>query len=179
MRDQRAALQWIQDNIQAFGGDPESVTAFGQSAGANFLGYQMIAYGGVQQRLFHRAFMMSDTPGTQFDIDTDRVANTTIALAQAANCTQDPASDSFIECLRNTPFDALNDAQTKAIESEIPSFTTFVDGDFLVDRPSTLIREGKIMKNTLIITSWTCNDGSLFPSATTSGEGDIINLLQG
>ena len=33
LRDQRCALQWIKSHIQGFGGDPENVLAFGESAG--------------------------------------------------------------------------------------------------------------------------------------------------
>jgi acetylcholinesterase len=56
------ALQWIHDNIQGFGGDPEKVTIFGQSAGATSIGLQITAYGEQQEDLFRAAILHSGSP---------------------------------------------------------------------------------------------------------------------
>ena len=48
--DQRLALQWISQYIAAFGGDPKSVTLFGQSSGGNGIGQQLTSYGGKGEK---------------------------------------------------------------------------------------------------------------------------------
>ena len=56
-KDQRLALKWIQRNIANFGGDPSSVTLFGQSAGAGSVHYHMISEG--SRDLFHQGILMA------------------------------------------------------------------------------------------------------------------------
>ena len=55
--DQIAALQWVQENIAAFGGDPQNVTIFGESAGAMCIGTLLSMP--RAQGLFHRAIAQS------------------------------------------------------------------------------------------------------------------------
>lgn len=61
LRDQIAALRWVQDNIAAFGGDPDNVTIFGESAGAISVTTLMTVP--AARGLFHRAIAESSAPG--------------------------------------------------------------------------------------------------------------------
>lgn len=64
LRDQVAALQWVQRNIAHFGGDPDNVTLFGESAGAISVLALMTAPSA--RGLFHRAIAESPAPGVTF-----------------------------------------------------------------------------------------------------------------
>ncbi|XP_048483547.1 juvenile hormone esterase [Plutella xylostella] len=57
MKDQVAALRWIKRNIRAFGGDPDNVTLFGESAGAASVSYHILSP--MSKGLFHKAIIQS------------------------------------------------------------------------------------------------------------------------
>ncbi|CAG9560222.1 unnamed protein product [Danaus chrysippus] len=59
LKDQVAALRWIQRNIDQFGGDPRSVTIFGESSGASSVTYHM--FSPMSRGLFHKVIAQSGT----------------------------------------------------------------------------------------------------------------------
>lgn len=63
LRDVVAALEWVRDEIAAFGGDPGNVTVFGQSAGANIVSALLVSP--MARGLFRRAVLQSGPPTLQ------------------------------------------------------------------------------------------------------------------
>ena len=67
LEDQIAALRWVQKNIAAFGGDPDNITLFGESAGAMSIASLFSAYTEDKRPLcgnqFHKVIVQSGNPG--------------------------------------------------------------------------------------------------------------------
>lgn len=57
LKDQNLALKWVKNNIHRFGGDPNNITLFGESAGACSVNHHMISE--KSKGLFHKAIPMS------------------------------------------------------------------------------------------------------------------------
>ncbi|RLV63200.1 hypothetical protein DV515_00018514, partial [Chloebia gouldiae] len=93
--DQVAALRWIQENIMHFGGDPGSVTIFGESAGG--ISVSALVLSPLAKGLFHKAISESGTV-TQ-GLFTDQPKEDAQKIAAASGC-EKSSSAAMVECLR-------------------------------------------------------------------------------
>ncbi|XP_039948695.1 bile salt-activated lipase [Bactrocera tryoni] len=99
LKDQVEALRWIQSHISNFGGDPNSVTLFGYSAGSFSIGLHLMSP--MSKGLFHRGIMMSASPLGQFNYET-RQKRLSDRQAELLNCPKEPSSD-LVKCLKKKP----------------------------------------------------------------------------
>ena len=81
------AIKWVKDNIAGFGGDPNSITLMGESAGSASVTYQLLTP--HSSGLFQRVIGQSGAPTTAWANVLDP-AKAATRLARAVNCSSDP-----------------------------------------------------------------------------------------
>lgn len=128
------------------------VTIWGESAGANSVGTQLIAYGGRDDHLFRGAISESGAPSTydryQTPADWQPYYD---AVVEAAGCSS--AADS-LGCLRgvpvNTLYDIFNNASIVPVHTlsglSGPQFVQVIDGDFIQESATVQLQQGKFAK---------------------------------
>lgn len=153
--DQIAALQWVRANIRAFGGDPENVTIFGQSAGGGSV--QALCASPLAKGLFRRAIIMSaGSPLSSLGGDNSREAAERVGAELCAL-----AGKSLAE-LRALPADELRLLGIRLLErGDGLRFRPCVDGHALRESPGAAFYRGRINTDSLMIGSVT-GDGRLF-----------------
>ncbi|WP_378145526.1 carboxylesterase/lipase family protein [Cnuibacter sp. UC19_7] len=148
LRDQLAALQWVRDEIAAFGGDPGDVTLFGESAGGGCV--TTLLTSPAAEGLFHRAIAQS-SPATSV-YSAERAAKVAQRFLELAGI--DPAHP---ELLREWPAQELADAAFALIgdvAKDAPgtlALAPVVDGDIVPVHPIEAYRAGTQVRVPLII----------------------------
>ena len=117
------SLEWVRDNVSTFGGDPENVTIFGESAGG--FNVATLLASPIADGLFHKAIIQSGL----FD-------SVSLEFAESADETShESASQKVAEKLNATNADALRAVPTETL------FGAYAKSDFFLQTP-TIIEDG-------------------------------------
>nr|CAD7268129.1 unnamed protein product [Timema shepardi] len=160
LKDQAAALRWVKQNIAKFGGDPDNVTIFGQSAGGASVNYQILSP--LSAGLFTRAISESGSVFNPWSYMSDP-RERAFRMGQALGYTGDD-DQALVDFLRTLTADELIAAQGKALSQEeknggeeypfvATAESSVSSGDvvFLPDEPIKMMQSGQFNKVPYII----------------------------
>ncbi len=157
--DQIAALKWVKRNIGTFGGDPDNVTLFGESAGGmsvhamltspaakGLLNKAIIESGGGRSGLLTMRKLKEDTPNGPPSAESVGVA---FAKANGIEGTSQAALDALRKLPADKVVDGLNMATMGAASTYVGG--PMIDGQILVDPPEDVYHAGRNAKVPLIV----------------------------
>ena len=143
LKDVLLALRWVQRNVASFGGDPDRVTVFGESAGGGLV-TTLLATPSARG-LFHRAIAQSSPASSVYG--TARAQK--VARSFLAHLGIDPDDAGAAAAVRSASVEAIV-AAGKAVYAEVPTtdpgtlaFAPVVDGDLLPEAPIDALRAGR------------------------------------
>nr|WGO51725.1 putative antennal esterase CXE27 [Ectropis grisescens] len=173
MKDQVAALKWVKENIKFFGGDPNNVTIFGESAGGASVGLHILSP--MSKGLFKRAICMSGVPFCDWSIAYQPTRRAFMLGKLLGKETRDPKE--LLEFLQSIPTEKLIEPIPAVLTSEevinkaaklflfVPQIEKNLGQEhFLTESPESLLKNGKI------------NDVDIFIGQT-SEEGLIVSSM--
>lgn len=160
--DQRMALQWVQDNIQFFGGNPRQVTIFGESAGGASVGFHLLSPD--SRPTFTRAILQSGVPnGPWATTGPAEARRRATHLAKTLGCKFSNDTE-MIDCLRNKTPQELIDEEFQVLPWNGLfrfAFVPMVDGTVVPDTPEAMLAAGNF-KDTQILLGVNQDEGSYF-----------------
>lgn len=154
--DQRMVMRWVRDNIQAFGGNPQSVTIFGESSGAASVGFHLLSP--RSEELFDRAILQSGSPLAYWaSMSKSQASERLKKMLKKLNCEDD---NNLVHCLSKLPANVIVKAQQDLASVQFGHFTwvPVIDHMLIKDNPRFLIKNHRIKQPVLLGTNK--NEGS-------------------
>ncbi|KAH8652351.1 Alpha/Beta hydrolase protein [Xylariales sp. PMI_506] len=183
LKDMYVALEWIQENIAAFGGDPDDVTIMGLSAAAHGIGHLVMD---VKQpkRLFHKAIMDSGAHTARAIHPPDAVLNQQHfrELLELTPCAhyKDLLDPEILTCLRSLNSQTVDKAGKKVFERSDPSvrwaWQPVLDNNIISRRPLDAWKSGNWQK-VPILTGSAHNEGSFYVPLGANTSADFTNFF--
>lgn len=140
--DQRKVLEFVQSYISKINGDPQEVSAWGESAGAGSILHHLLSVDGTQDPLFSKAVLQS--PAFQWQWNRTGSLNETYSqFASYAGC-----KNGDLKCLQLASTDALIRASEQLFNSITPITGLFplgpsVDGKLIKTLPAVAFQQGR------------------------------------
>ena len=169
-RDQGLAMQWVQDNIANFGGDPGSVTIFGESAGGFSVASHILSP--MSENLFQKAIIQSGAPfnPSWSAIVPENGLKWHQEFIEKLGCGQDT-----LECLENVEADKISDVGLNmsytigaSVWSLMPDMD-FTQTPFMPGNPETLLSDGQFNKDVKVIIGFNKDEGVLWFAGQVAG----------
>lgn len=159
LSDMMAALAWVRDNIECFGGDPARVTIFGESAGAHAVGLLMASP--PARGLFHRAIAQS---GAWWDSEHGSIPLLMEARGRGARWIERHGGGS-IAAARALPARILAGRATwnLLLDPMTTAFAPSVDGETVPDTPARVFARGE-QSDVPLLAGWVAFEESVFGS---------------
>lgn len=143
--DQIEALRWVKNNIRSFGGNPDSVTIFGQSAGG--FSVSLLALIPENKGLFNRVIMQSGAFSSAYAVN-EKPKDFAITFSYLAQCKNMQTSQAMLDCARRLPLDSIIPTQKNAIRMAMlspgslfhPSCAPVIDGELIKQDPMLSVK---------------------------------------
>ncbi|KAJ9137040.1 Carboxylic ester hydrolase [Pleurostoma richardsiae] len=183
LRDQAHLLEWVHENVAAFGGNPDDVTLIGLSAGAHSIGHHLMHFKDGVAPLFHRAVIESGAPTSRAvrpfhaEIHEEQFRD----FLREVGCPENLSEDEIFPFLRRQSIETISAAQAAVFDKYNPSlrwaFQPVIDQDIIPRPPIETWALGRWHK-VPIMTGFNGNEGSLYVEKTMAKSSEFVDFFR-